>query len=46
MKGNVAIPNTDNLAEILNATISLDDKDIKISYNKILAKSEIELKLV
>ena len=43
MKENVSIPNTDNLAEILNATISLVDKDIKISYNKILAKSEIEL---
>ena len=46
VKENVSIPNTDNLAEILNATISLVDKDIKISYNKILAKSEIELKLV
>ena len=46
VKENVAIPTTDNLAEILNAQICLVDKDIKISYNKIIAKSEIEVKLV
>ena len=46
VKENISIPNTDNLAEILKAQISLVDKDIKISYNKILAKSEIELKMV
>ena len=46
VKENVAIPTTDNLAEILNAQMCLVDKDIKISYNKIIAKSEIEIKLV
>ncbi len=46
VKENISIPNTDNLAEILNAQICLVDKDIKISYNKVLAKSEIEVKMV
>lgn len=46
VKENVSIPSTDNLAEILNAQISLVDKDIKISYNKILVKSEVEIKMV
>lgn len=45
VKENISIPGTDNLAEILNAQICLVDKDIKISYNKILAKSEIEIKM-
>ena len=46
VKENISIPNTDNLVEILNVQITLVDKDIKISYNKVLAKSEVEIKLV
>ena len=45
VKENVSIPSTDNLAEILSTQISLVDKDIKISYNKVLAKSEVEIKM-
>lgn len=45
VKENILIPSTDNLAEILSAQISLVDKDIKISYNKVLAKSEVEIKM-
>ena len=45
VKENISIPNTDNLAEILNVQIMLVDKDIKISYNKVLAKSEVEIKM-
>ena len=45
VKENISIPGTDNLAEILSAQICLVDKDIKISYNKILAKSEVEIKM-
>lgn len=45
VKENITIPGTDNLAEILSAQICLVDKDIKISYNKILAKSEVEIKI-
>lgn len=46
IKENISIPNTDNLAEILKVQMTLVDKDIKISYNKILAKSEAEIKMV
>lgn len=46
VKENVAIPNEDNLVEVLNMQICLIDKDIKISYNKVLAKSEVEIKMV
>lgn len=45
VKENISIPNTDNLAEILNVQINLVDKDIKISYNKVLAKSDVEVKM-
>lgn len=45
VKENVAIPNEDNLVEVLNMQICLVDKDIKISYNKVLAKSEVEIKM-
>ena len=45
VKENISIPGDDNLAEILSAQICLVDKDIKISYNKILAKSEVEVKM-
>lgn len=45
VKENISIPATDNLAELLNVQTCLIDKDIKISYNKILAKSEIEIKI-
>lgn len=45
VKENISIPNTDNLAEILKAQMSLVDKDIKISYNKVLAKAEVEVKM-
>ena len=46
IKENIDISNNDNLAEILKAQICLVDKDIKTSYNKIIAKSELEIKLV
>ena len=45
VKENISIPSTDNLAEILSSQICLVDKDIKISYNKVLAKSEVEIKM-
>lgn len=45
-KDNIQIDNMDNLAEILKVQICLTDKDIKISYNKILTKSEAEIKIM
>lgn len=46
VKENISISNTDNLAELLNAQICIVDKDIKISYNKVLAKAEVEIRMV
>ena len=36
----------DELAEILKVDINLVDKDIKLSYNKVLAKAEAEVKIM
>lgn len=46
VKDTISIDNTDNLAEILKANINLVDRDIKISYNKVLAKSEAEVRIM
>ena len=45
-KDNISIDNIDNLAEILKTDLSLVDKDVKISYNKILAKAEARVKIM
>lgn len=45
-KDTININNTDNLAEILKANVCICDKDVKISYNKILTKAEAEVKLM
>ena len=46
VKDTITLDMNDNLAEILKSNISLVDRDIKISYNKILAKAEAEIKIV
>lgn len=45
-KDTIQIKQEDNLAEILKANLCICDKDIKISYNKILTKSEAEIKMM
>ena len=45
-KDTLNIEQTDELAEILKVDINLIDKDIKISYNKVLAKAEAEIKIM
>ena len=40
-KDNIQIDNGDIFAEILQTQINITDKDIKISYNKILTKRQI-----
>ena len=45
-KDNIQIDNMDNLAEILKTQVCLVDKDIKISYNKVLTKAEAEIKIM
>lgn len=46
VKDTIPIDNADNLAEILKANVNLVDRDIKISYNKVLAKSEAEVRIM
>lgn len=45
-KDTINIKTEDNLAEILKANINIANKDIKISYNKILTKSDAEIKIM
>ncbi len=45
-KDNISIDNIDNLAEILKTDIAIVDKDVKVSYNKILAKAEAHVKIM
>ena len=45
-KETISIDVSDNLAEILKANVTLLDKDEKISYNKVLAKTDAEVKIL
>ena len=45
-KDTISINNIDSIAEILKSTVCVCDKDIKISYNKILTKAEAEVKIM
>ena len=45
-KDTISIERTDNLAEILKSNVNICNKDIKLSYNKILTKAEAEVKLM
>ncbi len=46
VKDTLNIDPQDNLEEVLKTEINLVDNDIKISYNKILSKSEVEVKIM
>ncbi len=45
-KDTIVIDNIDNLAEILKVDLSIVNKDIKISYNKVLGKADILVKMM
>ncbi|MCI9015915.1 MAG: DUF3794 domain-containing protein [Clostridia bacterium] len=45
-KDTIMLDNIDNLAEILKTEIEIINKDIKISYNKVLAKSDVGIKIM
>ncbi len=45
-KDTIMLENVDNLAEILNSDINIVNKDIKISYNKVLAKADAQVKIL
>ncbi len=45
-KDTVSIENTDNLVEVMKTNINIINKEIKISYNKILAKADMCLNIL
>ena len=45
-KDTIMLDETDNLAEILKCNLDIVNKDIKISYNKILAKADAHIQLM
>jgi LysM repeat protein len=45
-KDNMAIDNIDNLVEILKADIRLMNRDVKISYNKVLVKADAQVRIM
>lgn len=45
-KETIPVKEVDNIAEILKVNLSIGDRDVKISYNKILSKAEAELKIM
>ena len=45
-KDTMTIENTDNLAEIMKVNINITNKETKTSYNKILAKSDMQVTIL
>ena len=45
-KDTLVIDNIDNLAEVMKADIKIMNKDTKISYNKVLAKADMRVKIL
>lgn len=45
-KETIPVQDIDKLAEILKVNLCIGDKDVKISYNKILSKAEAKLKIM
>lgn len=45
-KDTISIDVADELAEIMKANIRMVDRDVKLSYNKVLAKSDVEVSIL
>lgn len=45
-KDTFSIDNIDNLAEVMKVDVKIINKDTKISYNKILAKSDMSVRIL
>ena len=45
-KDTVVIDNIDNLAEIMKTNISILNREIKVSYNKVLAKADLGIRIM
>ena len=45
-KDTLMIDNIDNLSEVMKADLHFSNKDVKISYNKVLAKADLNVRLL
>lgn len=45
-KDTLIIDNIDNLSEVMKADLHISNKDIKISYNKVLAKADLNVRIL
>ena len=45
-KETIPVQDVDNIAEILKVGLAVTDRDIKISYNKVLSKAEAQIKIM
>ena len=45
-KDTLIIDNIDNLSEIMKVDLNILNKDIKVSYNKVLAKADLNVKIL
>lgn len=45
-KDTLVIDNIDNLSEVMKADLHISNKDVKISYNKVLAKSDLNVRIL
>lgn len=45
-KDTLVIDNIDNLSEIMKMDLNILNKDIKVSYNKVLAKADLNVKIL
>lgn len=45
-KDTLVIDNIDNLSEIMKVDLNVSNKDIKVSYNKVLAKADLNVKIL
>ncbi len=45
-KDTISIDNVDNLSEVMKVTLSLENRENKISYNKVLTKADAVFKLM
>ena len=45
-KDTLIIDNIDNLSEIMKADLHISNRDIKVSYNKVLAKSDLNVRIL
>ena len=45
-KDTIIIDNIDNLSEIMKVDLDILNKDIKVSYNKVLAKADLNVKML